>query len=70
MNARDLKRQLRIERSNIYSSRAIENDLSARCMSECERYGFMQGCDVECPVFARGECENELMHKLRVEVDE
>ena len=69
MNAYELKRQLRIGRRNIYGTVAIENDIAARYMSDCERYGFMYGCDAECPVLARGECENELMHELEVEVE-
>ncbi len=27
-------------------------------MNECESYGMMSGCDLECPVFNRGECQN------------
>ena len=68
MNARELKRQLRIERRNTYGTASIENDIAARYMSDCERYGFVYGCDAECPVLARGECENELTRELVVEV--
>ncbi len=25
--------------------------------SECHNYGSVSGCDDECPVFCRGECE-------------
>ena len=25
--------------------------------SECHNYGSVSGCDEECPVFIRGECE-------------
>lgn len=67
MNARELKSQLRIERRNTYGTVAIENDIAARYMSDCERYGFMCGCDAGCPVLARGECKNELMRELGVD---
>jgi len=26
-------------------------------MNECEKYGMCWGCDEECPVYIRGECE-------------
>lgn len=68
MNAYELKRQLRIERRNTYGTVSIENYMAAHYMSDCERYGFVYGCDAECPVLARGECENELTHELGVEV--
>lgn len=29
-------------------------------MSECEKYGMAYGCDEDCPVYRRGECENEV----------
>lgn len=28
-------------------------------MSECEKYGMCWGCDEDCPVYQRGECQNE-----------
>ena len=38
----------------------FEQDLGATAFSvsnECERYGMCHGCDVDCPVLLRGECE-------------
>lgn len=26
-------------------------------LTECEEYGMTWGCDKDCPVFQRGECE-------------
>ena len=26
-------------------------------MTDCERYGMTWGCDIDCPVLQRGECE-------------
>ena len=26
-------------------------------MSDCERYGMTWGCDIDCPVLQRGDCE-------------
>ena len=31
--------------------------LSYPNMTECERYGMTWGCDKDCPVFQRKECE-------------
>jgi len=28
-------------------------------MTECEKYGMAWGCDEDCPVYQRGECQNE-----------
>ena len=28
-------------------------------MSECFNYGMTWGCDEDCPVLARGECEHQ-----------
>lgn len=28
-------------------------------MSECESYGMTWGCDEDCLVYQRGECQNE-----------
>lgn len=41
-----------------------DKGLSYPNMSECERYGITWGCDEECPVFQRKECE------LQEEVEE
>ena len=27
--------------------------------TECERFGMMNGCRIDCPVFERGDCKNE-----------
>lgn len=36
----------------------IENDNNMpKGLSECEKYGMTWGCDNECPVFQRGECD-------------
>lgn len=29
----------------------------SRTSSECHKYGIFSGCDPNCPVFERGECE-------------
>ncbi len=34
-----------------------DEDLSYPNMTECERYGITWGCDEDCPVFQRKECE-------------
>lgn len=34
-----------------------DNGLSYPNMTECERYGMTWGCDKDCPVFQRKECE-------------
>ena len=34
-----------------------DNGLSYPNMTECERYGITWGCDEDCPVFQRKECE-------------
>lgn len=26
-------------------------------ITECEKYGMTWGCDIDCPVLQRGECE-------------
>lgn len=36
---------------------ANDKGLSYANMTECERYGITWGCDRDCPVFQRGECE-------------
>lgn len=28
-------------------------------MTECEEYAIIDGCDIYCPVYQRGECHNE-----------
>lgn len=28
-------------------------------MSECDKYGMIDGCNEYCPVYKRGECDNE-----------
>lgn len=38
------------------SVRAL-SDSEFEGMSECSRYGMTKGCDDECPVLLRGECE-------------
>ena len=25
--------------------------------TDCERYGIMRGCDIDCPVLRSGDCE-------------
>ena len=34
-----------------------DKGLSYPNMTECERYGITWGCDKDCPVFQRKECE-------------
>ena len=34
-----------------------DSGLSYPNMTECERYGITWGCDEDCPVFQRKECE-------------
>lgn len=34
-----------------------DEGLSYPNMTECERYGITWGCDEDCPVFQRKECE-------------
>ncbi len=49
---------------------SMDNNLSYSNMTECERYGITWGCDKDCPVFQRGECElqkeNEEIFKKRL----
>ena len=33
------------------------NDGIAKTGDECFNYGITWGCDMDCPVFQRGECE-------------
>lgn len=42
-----------------FANTLAENNqyLSAPNMTECERYGMAWGCDKDCPVFQRKECE-------------
>ena len=35
----------------------MDNNLSYPNMTECEKYGITWGCDKDCPVFQRKECE-------------
>lgn len=54
-----------IEKSR-FANQVCSNDkgLSYQNMTECERYGITWGCDEDCPVFQRKECE------LQKEVEE
>lgn len=36
---------------------SYDEGLSYANMTECERYGITWGCDKDCPVFQRKECE-------------
>lgn len=36
---------------------SADSGLSYANMTECERYGITWGCDEDCPVFQRKECE-------------
>ena len=40
-----------------------------RYMSECEKYGYNDGCNLNCPVLLRGCCdiEGEVMRELGVD---
>lgn len=45
----------KIDFANLICSQ--DNGLSYPNMTECERYGMTWGCDKDCPVFQRKECE-------------
>lgn len=39
-----------------------EGDLGVKIETECEQYGMLNGCDINCPVLIAGKCklkENE-----------
>lgn len=43
-----------------FANTITERDLGAMAssvMSDCEKYGMTWGCDINCPVLQRGECE-------------
>ena len=46
---------------------SYDEGLSYVNMTECERYGITWGCDKDCPVLQRKECElqEEVEEKLR-----
>lgn len=45
----------------------MDNNLSYPNMTECERYGITWGCDKDCPVFQRKECELQEEIEKRLE---
>lgn len=45
----------KIDFANLICSQ--DNGLSYPNMTECERYGMTWGCNEDCPVFQRKECE-------------
>lgn len=45
------------ESLKLYFARTLADTISLN-MNECMVYGMMSGCDLDCPVFSRGECEN------------
>ena len=42
-----------------------DKGLSYANMTECERYGITWGCDKDCPVYKRKECEIQEENKIR-----
>ena len=38
--------------------------------NECERFGMVWGCAPDCPVYERGECENQEENKLMFQQQE
>lgn len=61
-----------------FANTIVELDLGvmASCvMSDCEKYGMIAGCDINCPVLQAGKCElqndenkglyQEYLHSIR-----
>jgi hypothetical protein len=45
--------------------------VTAACvMTECETFGMCYGCEPDCPVYERGECEIQEENKIFFEKDE
>jgi hypothetical protein len=49
-------------KANLANELAFIGDMPM--MSECERYGMSWGCDENCPVWSRGECDCEDSKRL------
>lgn len=47
----------------------FDEGLSYPNMTECERYGMTWGCDKDCPVFQRKECELQKENEIRFRGD-
>lgn len=44
-----------------YNKTSQDNDFmgSGRTGTECHKFGIMDGCKIDCPIFKQGKCEQQ-----------
>lgn len=54
-----------MEKENFINTLLDLDDSMPKGLSECEKYGMFSGCDENCPVLQRGDCNiSEEVYKM------